>query len=184
LLYSCDRVVSGTRTYLANQNQSPSIRAAVPCIRESAPNEISERASPANKDCSDARLARDPGSILLTGATHEYNESKMSETVMKIDAGKFQNEVVKSQLPVVVDFYADWCGPCKMVSPIIEQLAKEFEGKAKFVKINTDDNQELAAQFGIMSIPTIMFFAKGKVEDIVVGAASAGVFKSKLQSLV
>jgi thioredoxin 1 len=108
----------------------------------------------------------------------------MSETILKIDSRKFQDEVVKSQLPVVVDFYADWCGPCRMVSPIIEQLAKEYAGKAKFVKINTDDNQDLAAQFGIMSIPTVMFFAKGKVEEIVVGAAPAAVFKSKLQPLV
>ncbi|MDG6898656.1 MAG: thioredoxin [Nitrososphaerota archaeon] len=108
----------------------------------------------------------------------------MSQAVSKIDAGRFQNEVVKSQLPVVVDFYADWCGPCRMVSPIIEQLAKEYGGRAKFVKINTDENQELAAQFGIMSIPTVMFFARGKVEDIVVGAVPASVFKSKLQSIM
>jgi thioredoxin 1 len=70
-----------------------------------------------------------------------------------------------------------------MVSPIIEQLSKEYRGKAKFVKINTDDNQELASQFGIMSIPTVMFFSKGKVEDIVVGAVPAAVFKQKLESL-
>jgi thioredoxin len=108
----------------------------------------------------------------------------LSETISKIDASKFQSEVVKAETPVVVDFYADWCGPCKMVSPVLEKLSEEYVGKAKFVKINTDDNQELAAQFGIMSIPTVMFFSKGKVEDIVVGAAPADVFKSKLQPLV
>ena len=107
----------------------------------------------------------------------------MSETVVQIGANRFQDEVIRSGTPVVVDFYADWCGPCRMVSPIIEQLSKEYRGKAKFVKINTDDNQELASQFGIMSIPTVMFFSKGKVEDIVVGAVPAAVFKQKLESL-
>ena len=71
-----------------------------------------------------------------------------------------------------------------MVSPILEQLSREYAGKAKFVKVNTDDNQELAMQFGIMSIPTVMFFSRGKVEDIVVGAVPASVFKSKLQPFI
>ena len=107
----------------------------------------------------------------------------MSETILHIEGDKFQTEVVRSDLPVVVDFYADWCGPCKMIAPVLEQLSKEYKGKAKFVKINTDDNQELAGQFGIMSIPTVMFFSKGKVEDIVIGAVPAAVFKQKLESL-
>ena len=70
-----------------------------------------------------------------------------------------------------------------MIAPVIEQLSKEYVGKAKFVKIDTDDNQELASQFGIMSIPTVMFFSRGKVEDIVVGAVPAAIFKQKLESL-
>jgi thioredoxin 1 len=107
----------------------------------------------------------------------------MSETVHQIQGSSFQTEVVRSKLPVVVDFYADWCGPCRIISPLIEQLSKEYMGRAKFVKIDTDDNQELAGQFGIMSIPTVMFFSKGKVEDIVVGAAPVAVFKQKLESL-
>ncbi|HYC12488.1 MAG TPA: thioredoxin [Nitrososphaerales archaeon] len=107
----------------------------------------------------------------------------MSETIFHIEGDKFQAEVVRSDLPVVVDFYADWCGPCKMIAPVLEQLSKEYKGKAKFVKINTDDNQELAGQFGIMSIPTVMFFSNGKVEDIVIGAVPAAVFKQKLESL-
>lgn len=108
----------------------------------------------------------------------------MSETVLHIDGGKFQDEVVRSSQPVLVDFYADWCGPCKIIEPIIGQLSREYEGKVKFVKIDTDANQELAMQFGIMSIPTVMFFSKGKVEDIVIGAVPASVFKTKLDSLV
>jgi thioredoxin 1 len=103
--------------------------------------------------------------------------------VLHIDGNRFQDEVVKSARPVVVDFYADWCGPCRVIEPIINQLSKEYDGKVKFVKIDTDDNQELAAQFGIMSIPTVMFFAKGKVEDIVIGAVPAAVLKSKVDAV-
>jgi thioredoxin 1 len=103
---------------------------------------------------------------------------------MNIQGSRFQDEVVRSDQPVLVDFYADWCGPCKIIEPVVEQLSKEYAGKVKFVKIDTDANQELAMQFGIMSIPTVMFFSKGKVEDIVVGAVPASVLKSKLDSLV
>jgi thioredoxin 1 len=108
----------------------------------------------------------------------------MSETVSHIESSQFDEEVVRSGLPVVVDFYADWCGPCRMVSPIIESLSKEFAGKAKFVKVDTDANQDLAQKFGIMSIPTVMFFANGKVKDVVIGAAPAAIFKTKVASLV
>ncbi len=108
----------------------------------------------------------------------------MSETVLHIEGSRFQDEVVRSTQPVLVDFYADWCGPCKIIEPIISQLSKEYDGKVKFVKIDTDDNQELAIQFGIMSIPTVMFFSGGKVEDIIIGAVPASVLKAKLDSLV
>jgi thioredoxin len=108
----------------------------------------------------------------------------MSDRVVAVQASRFQEEVVKSDKPVVVDFYADWCGPCRMIAPIIHQLSEEYAGKVKFVKVDTDANQELAAQFGIMSIPTVMFFAKGKVEDIVVGAVPPAVLKSKVDNLV
>ncbi len=107
----------------------------------------------------------------------------MADTILRIEGNRFQDEVVKADKPVVVDFYADWCGPCKMIEPIMHQLSKEYEGKAKFVKVDTDANQELAMQFGIMSIPTVMFFSKGKVEDIVVGAVPGAVLKSKLEAL-
>jgi thioredoxin 1 len=108
----------------------------------------------------------------------------MSETILHIEGNRFQDEVVKADKPVLVDFYADWCGPCKMIEPVIAQLSKEYDGRAKFVKINTDDNQELAAQFGIMSIPTVMFFAGGKVEDIVIGAVPPAVLKTKLDAVL
>ena len=108
----------------------------------------------------------------------------MADTVIAIQGSTFQEEVVKSDRPVVVDFYADWCGPCKMIEPVVHKLSEEYNGKVKFVKVNTDDNQELAGQFGIMSIPTVMFFSKGKVEDIVIGAVPAAVLKSKVDALV
>ena len=110
--------------------------------------------------------------------------SEMTDTVMAIQGSKFQEEVVKASQPVVVDFYADWCGPCKMVEPIIHQLSKDYAGKVKCVKVDTDANQELAMQFGIMSIPTVMFFSKGKVEDVVVGAVPSAVLKAKVDNLV
>ena len=107
----------------------------------------------------------------------------LSESIPQIAGSRFQDEVVRSNVPVVVDFYADWCGPCRIVAPIMEQLSKEYAGRVKFVKVDTDANQELAAQFGIMSIPTVMFFSNGNVEDIVVGAAPAAVFKIKVSAL-
>jgi thioredoxin len=108
----------------------------------------------------------------------------MSETVLHIEGSRFQQEVVKSDRPVLVDFYADWCGPCKMMEPVIGQLSKEYDGKVKFVKIDTDVNQELAAQFGIMSIPTMMLFSKGRVEDIVIGAVPPAMLKTKLDAVL
>ena len=108
----------------------------------------------------------------------------MSESVLPITSGAFESEVMKSQLPVLVDFYADWCGPCKIVSPVIEQLSKEYSGKAKFVKVDTDANQDLAMRYGIMSIPTVMLFAEGKVKDVVIGAAPAATYKTKLDAVV
>jgi thioredoxin 1 len=108
----------------------------------------------------------------------------MTDTVSAIQGSRFQDDVVKSTLPVVVDFYADWCGPCKIIEPVIHKLSEEYQGKVKFVKIDTDANQELAMQFGIMSIPTVMFFSRGKVEDIVIGAVPASILKSKVDSLL
>ncbi len=107
----------------------------------------------------------------------------MSDTVVAIQGNEFQDEVVKSNQPVVVDFYADWCGPCKIIEPVIHKLSEEYQGKVKFVKVDTDANQELATQFGIMSIPTVMFFSNGKVEDIVIGAVPSAVLKAKVEAL-
>jgi len=81
----------------------------------------------------------------------------------------FEDEVLKSDIPVLVDFWASWCGPCRMLAPTIEQIAEEYEGKAKVGKVNVDDEPELAAKFGIASIPTVLVFKNGEVTDTSVG---------------
>lgn len=97
-----------------------------------------------------------------------------------ITTENFKSEVLDSDIPVLVDFWAAWCGPCKMLAPTIDQLAKEFEGKAKVGKVNVDDNQQLAAQFGIMSIPTIIIFKGGKVVEQFIGVQPKGVYVDAL----
>ena len=89
---------------------------------------------------------------------------------LKITRENFENEVMKSNIPVLIDFWAPWCGPCRMMGPIIEQLADEYEGKAKVGKVNVDEEPELSQEFGIMSIPTIVLMKEGKVVKQVVGA--------------
>lgn len=91
-------------------------------------------------------------------------------SVVHLNSENFKTEVLESTLPVLVDFFADWCGPCKMVAPIIEQLAEEFTGKIKIAKLNVDQGQDIAAKYNVMSIPTMIFFKGGKNVDQIVGA--------------
>jgi thioredoxin 1 len=108
----------------------------------------------------------------------------MSDTVKSVTTDSFDEEVVKSQGLVMVDFWATWCGPCKIVAPVVEELAKEYEGKVTFAKLNTDENPDIASRYSIRGIPTLMFFKDGKVMDQVVGAVPKGQLKSKLDSLL
>jgi len=91
---------------------------------------------------------------------------------------QWQNEVINSEKPVFVDFWAEWCGPCRMVSPTVEEVSKEYEGKVNFVKVNVDDNNELASKYNVFSIPTLAIFRNGKVIAQTAGAASKESLKA------
>lgn len=96
----------------------------------------------------------------------------------------FENEVLNSEVPVLVDFWAPWCSPCKMVAPIIDEIAQEYQGKLKVVKLNTDDNQNTAVRYGIRSIPTLGIFNNGQIVDGVIGAVPKHMIESKLKPFV
>ncbi len=104
--------------------------------------------------------------------------------VTEITDKNFEEEVLKSNMPVVLDLWAPWCGPCRMVAPVVEKLSGDYNGKVKFCKLNVDQNPDTAAKFHVMSIPTLLFFKGGKVVDTVIGAVSERTLKPKLDSMV
>ncbi|MGM5484835.1 MAG: thioredoxin [Nanobdellota archaeon] len=101
-------------------------------------------------------------------------------TVVHLNKENFDKEVKQSDLPVIVDFWADWCGPCKIMGPVFEEASKDYEGKLKFAKVNTEENQQLAADNGVMSIPTMVIYKKGEEADRIVGAMSKDDFKKEI----
>jgi len=106
-----------------------------------------------------------------------------SPNVVTVTADSFDQEVIKSATPVLVDFWAEWCAPCKMIAPLLEELAVEYGVKVKIAKVNVDAHQGLAAQFRVVSIPTLLFFKNGQVVDQIVGLRSKKEFKAKLDQL-
>ena len=100
-----------------------------------------------------------------------------SNDVVILQDATFDKEVLKSDVPVLVDFWAVWCGPCKAIAPVVEELAKQYKGKVKIAKMDVDEHQQVPQQFGIRSIPTLLLFKGGRVVDTIVGAVS----KSKLE---
>lgn len=94
----------------------------------------------------------------------------------------FQKEALESDIPVLVDFYADWCGPCKMVAPIVAELAEEYQGKIKIGKLNVDDNPTITGKYNVMSIPTLIIFKNGTPVDTVVGAVPKKTLQDKLEA--
>lgn len=104
--------------------------------------------------------------------------------MLHVDDTNFETEVLKSELPVIVDFFAEWCGPCKMMGPIFEEVGQKFEGKVKFVKLNVDEARESAMKYGVMSIPTLIVFKGGEVAETMVGLQDEGSLEEKANSLI
>ena len=106
-----------------------------------------------------------------------------SENVAAVGTSDFETQVLQADVPVIVDFWAEWCGPCKMLSPLLDEIAAEQAGKIKIVKVNVDEEQALAQQFGIQSIPTLLFVKGGEVKDKMIGLASKKALVDKLAVL-
>ena len=106
----------------------------------------------------------------------------MNHTI-EINEANFESEVVQSNQPVLVDFWAEWCGPCKMLGPVLEEIALEHNGRVKVAKVNVDTNSQLAERFGIQSIPTLLYFANGEIRDKTVGVLSKPAIVSRLEKL-
>ena len=93
-----------------------------------------------------------------------------SEKIIQADGSTFDSDVLQSDVPVLVDFWAEWCGPCRMVAPVLEEIAEEGDGKVRIAKVNVDENQEIAMQYGVSSIPTFILFKNGEAADRIMGA--------------
>jgi thioredoxin 1 len=104
----------------------------------------------------------------------------MSENIVNVTDASFDDDVLKAEVPVLVDYWAEWCGPCKMIAPVLEEIAKEYDGRLKICKLNIDENSDTPPKFGIRGIPTLMLFKGGNVEATKVGALS----KSQLAAFV
>jgi thioredoxin 1 len=115
---------------------------------------------------------------------HNIGEEKMAGNIMDINDSNFEKEVLQSEKPVMVDFWAPWCGPCKAIGPVVETLAGDYDGKVKFAKCNVDDNPITPSKYGIKAIPTLIFFKGGNVVDQITGMVSRARLEESLTKLV
>ena len=104
--------------------------------------------------------------------------------LLQVTDENFEQEILKSDIPAMVDFWAEWCGPCKMVGPVVEELAKEYEGKVKIGKMNVDENRQTPAKYGIRAIPTLILFKDGQVAQMIVGAQPKSAIEEELKKLL
>lgn len=111
-------------------------------------------------------------------------EKILMANLSEVNASNFDSEVLKSNIPVLVDFWAPWCGPCRMVAPVVETVANDVKGKMKVVKLNTDESPQIAAQYQIMGIPTLMFFKGGKMADRITGYLPKEALLQKANSII
>ncbi len=128
-----------------------------------------------------------PGDVLIiikVKSEESVSEETSSTGVIEVNESTFEIEVLKSSLPVVVDFWADWCGPCRMMSPVMEKTAGQYQGRFKFCKVNVDANPSLASQYQAMSIPMLLFFKDGQTIDRSVGAIPESQLRAKLDALL
>ncbi|WP_291369299.1 MULTISPECIES: thioredoxin [Cyclobacterium] len=114
--------------------------------------------------------------------SENHNYKKMAKAIEITDTNF--DEIIKSEQPVLMDFWAEWCGPCKMIGPIVEELAADYEGKATITKLDVDSNPDIASKFGIRSIPTLLIFKDGQVVDKVIGAVPKSVLADKLEAQI
>jgi len=121
-----------------------------------------------------------PGDILIQ---IKVKDEKVAAGVIEVNDGNFEQEVLKCETPVVVDFWAPWCGPCRMIAPITAKLAEEYQGRVKFCKLNVDENPLSATKYQVMSIPLLLFLKGGKVLEQIIGAVSESAVRSKIEAV-